>query len=476
MSKLINYADKMFFDEIIDHSNAARAGNEPITSFINNTNITDLSQLKSIAEASMIDMGITFNVYSDTEGTERIIPVDIIPRTINKNDWAVLEKGLKQRIQTLNMFLDDIYNEQKILKDKIIPREVIEESKGFLKQCMGIRPRGGVFIHITGTDLIRDNNGTFKVLEDNLRSPSGVSYMLTNREISKRIFPSLLKKSGVRSIGEYPAKLFDSLSYSSYVSNPNIVLLTPGVFNSAYFEHSFLSQQMGIELVENSDLLVDDGFVKMRTTKGFERVDCIYRRIDDTFLDPLHFNKKSMLGVPGLFDAYRKGNVTIANAFGTGVADDKVVYAYVQKMIKYYLNEDPIIENVETYLCREPQAMQYVLDNIEKLVVKEANEAGGYGMLIGPKSTKAEQDLFRQKIKADPNNYIAQPTISLSTSPCINKAEISPRHVDLRPYVVFGKEIYVTPGGLTRVALKEGSLVVNSSQGGGSKDTWVFNK
>lgn len=476
MSKLGNYADKVFFDEIIDHSNSARTGNEPITDFINDTNIADLARLKSIAEASMIDMGITFNVYSDNEGTERIIPVDIIPRTINKNDWEVLEKGLKQRIQTLNMFLDDIYNEQKILKDKIIPREVIEESKGFLKQCMGIRPRGGVFIHITGTDLIRDNKGDFKILEDNLRSPSGVSYMLTNREISKRIFPSLLKQSGVRSISEYPAKLFDSLSYSSYVSNPNIVLLTPGVFNSAYFEHSFLSQQMGIELVENSDLIVDDGFVKMRTTQGFERVDCIYRRIDDTFLDPLHFNKKSMLGVPGLFDAYRKGNVTIANAFGTGVADDKVVYAYVPKMIKYYLNEEPLIDNVETYLCREPKAMQYVLENIDQLVVKEANEAGGYGMLIGPKSTVEEQDLFREKIKADPNNYIAQPTISLSTSPCINKEIISPRHVDLRPYIIFGKDIYVTPGGLTRVALKEGSLVVNSSQGGGSKDTWVFNK
>jgi uncharacterized circularly permuted ATP-grasp superfamily protein len=476
MSKLDNYASEVFFDEIIDHSNSARFGNEPIADFIKNTNISDLSRLKSIAEASMIDMGITFNVYSESEGTERIIPVDIIPRTINQTDWKMLEKGLKQRILTLNMFLDDIYNDQKILKDKIIPREVIEESKGFLKQCMGIQPRGNIFIHITGTDLIRDSEGNFKVLEDNLRSPSGVSYMLTNREISKRIFPSLLKSSGVRSIGEYPAKLFDSLSYSSYVNNPNIVLLTPGVFNSAYFEHSYLSQQMGIELVENSDLVVDDNFVKMRTTKGFERVDCIYRRVDDTFLDPLHFNKNSLLGVPGLFDVYRKGNVTIANAFGTGVADDKVVYAYVPKMIKYYLNENPIIDNVETFLCREPEARKYVLENIEKLVVKEANEAGGYGMLIGPKSTKEEQDLFRQKIKDDPNNYIAQPTISLSTSPCITNDTISPRHVDLRPYVIYGKDVYVTPGGLTRVALKEGSLVVNSSQGGGSKDTWVFNK
>lgn len=476
MDKFTNYAKKVFYDEIVDESNLPRTGNNSIIDFIEKTNISDLTKLKSIAEASMMNMGITFNVYSDTQGTERIIPVDIIPRTIAKGDWTTIEQGLKQRIMTLNMFLDDIYNEQKILRDKIIPREVIEESKGFLKQCMGIRPRGGVFIHITGTDLIRDDNGNFKVLEDNLRSPSGVSYMLTNREISKRIIPQLYEKCKVASIGEYPAKLFDSLSYTAYVDKPNIVLLTPGVHNSAYFEHSFLSQQMGIELVENSDLLVDDGFVKMRTISGFERVDCIYRRVDDTFLDPNHFNPNSLLGVPGLFDVYKKGNVTLANAFGTGVADDKVVYAYVPKMIKYYLNEDPIIENVPTYLCREPAALKYVLENIGDLVIKEANEAGGYGMLIGPKSTKEEQEDFKVKIKNNPTNYIAQPTISLSTSPCINQDKISARHVDLRPYVIYGKEIYVTPGGLTRVALKEGSLVVNSSQGGGSKDTWVFKK
>ncbi len=476
MNKFDGYAKAEFYDEIVDESNKPRKGNSLIIDFIEKTKISELTKLKSMAEASMMNMGITFNVYGENQGTERIIPVDIIPRTIDKDDWAILEKGLKQRISTLNLFLDDIYNEQKILRDKIIPREVIEESKGFLKQCMGIRPRGNVFIHITGTDLIRDNKGEFKVLEDNLRSPSGVSYMLTNREISKRIFPHLYEKSKVASIGEYPAKLFDSLSYTAYVNKPNIVLLTPGVFNSAYFEHSFLSQQMGIELVENNDLIVDDGFVKMRTVAGFERVDCIYRRIDDTFLDPLHFNPDSLLGVPGLFDVYKRGNVTVANAFGTGVADDKVVYAYVPKMIKYYLNEEPIIGNVDTYLCREPQSLQYVLDNISDLVIKEANEAGGYGMLIGPKSTKEEQEDFKRRIKHNPNNYIAQPTISLSTSPCINQEGIVGRHVDLRPYVIYGKEIYVTPGGLTRVALKEGSLVVNSSQGGGSKDTWVFKK
>lgn len=475
-SKIAGYSNTNFYDELIDDQNVPRPGNEKIISLIEKTNIADLNNFQEIAEASMMNMGITFNVYSESAGTERIIPIDIVPRTISNGDWINLEKGLKQRIMALNMFLQDIYNDQKILKDKIIPREVIEDSKGFLPQCMGITPRGKVWIHITGTDLIRDNAGNYRVLEDNLRSPSGVSYMLTNREISKRLFPDLLKKSNVLSISEYPAKLFDALKHCTGVPNPNVVLLTPGVYNSAYFEHSFLSLQMGIELVENSDLVVENGVVKMRTTKGFERVDCIYRRIDDVYLDPNYFNKASLLGVPGLFDAYKKGNITVANAFGTGVADDKVVYAYVPKMIKYYLNEEPIIENVETYLCREPKAMAYVLENIEKLVVKEANEAGGYGMLIGPKSTREEQDMFRLKIKNDPKNYIAQPTISLSTSPCIIENEVCGRHVDLRPYVIFGRDIHVTPGGLTRVALKKGSLVVNSSQGGGSKDTWVYAK
>lgn len=476
MSKLSGFSTKGFYDELINDNDVPRAGNERLFSFLEETKIDDLNKLQEVAEATMVHMGITFNVYSENEGTERIIPVDIIPRTISSNDWEVLEKGLEQRILTLNMFLQDIYNDQKILKDRIIPREVIEESKGYLKQCMGITPKGKVWIHITGTDLIRDNNGQYCILEDNLRSPSGVSYMLTNREISKRIFPKIVAKSGVSSISEYPSKLFEALTYVANVSNPNIVLLTPGIYNSAYFEHSFLSQQMGIELVENNDLIVENNFVKMKTTKGLKVVDCIYRRIDDTFLDPLHFNPDSMLGVPGLFDAYRKGNIALANAFGTGVADDKVVYAYVPKMIKYYLNEEPILPNVTTYLCREPEALKYVLENIDKLVVKEANEAGGYGMLIGPKATKHEHEIFREKIKANPTNYIAQPTISLSTSPCYIKNEIVGRHIDLRPYIVFGKEIYVTPGGLTRVALKEGSLVVNSSQGGGSKDTWVYGK
>jgi uncharacterized circularly permuted ATP-grasp superfamily protein len=476
MEKFTNYAHNGFFDEMVNESFRPKEGNEIVFDFIQNAKIEDLKRYKELAEAWMVNMGITFNVYSEEGGTERIIPIDIIPRVISSTDWENLEKGLVQRITALNLFLQDIYNDQKILKDKIIPRDVIETSKGFLPQCKGITPKGGVWIHITGTDLIRDEKGTFCVLEDNLRSPSGVSYMLVNRELSKRIYPQTLEKSAIRSISEYPTKLFDSLKYVSEVPNPNIVVLTPGIYNSAYYEHSFLSQQMGVELVDSRDLVVDKGYVKMRTTKGFEIVDAIYRRIDDTFLDPLHFNPHSLLGVPGLFDVYKKGNVAIANALGTGVADDKVVYAYVPRMIKYYLGEEPLLPNIETYLCREPDSMKYVLENIDKLVVKEANEAGGYGMLIGPKATKEEHDLFRKKILNDPSNYIAQPTISLSTSPCLVDKDIEGRHIDLRPYIVYGKNIYVTPGGLTRVALKKGSLVVNSSQGGGSKDTWVCEK
>lgn len=473
-SKFSNFKNLPFFDELVNREGKPRKGNEHIFSFIENSEFNELKRYKEIAEASMLNMGITFNVYSDEGGTERILPFDIIPRSINKTDWTFLEKGLQQRIQALNMFLQDIYNEQKILKDGIIPRDVIETSKGFLPQCMGITPPKGIWIHITGTDIIRDTNGEFNVLEDNLRCPSGVSYMLINREITKRIFPKTLGKTGVKSISEYPAKLFESISYCTGQPNPNVVLLTPGIYNSAYFEHSFLSQQMGIELVDNRDLIVEDGYVKMRTTKGFQIVDAIYRRIDDTFLDPVHFNPHSLLGIPNIFESFKAGKVTIANAFGTGVADDKVVYAYVPRIIKYYLDQEPLIKNVETFLCREEDSMKYVLENIEKLVVKEANEAGGYGMLIGPKATKEEHDLFRLKIKENPRNYIAQPTISLSTSPCIFENEIDGRHIDLRPYILYGQDIYVTPGGLTRVALKKGSLVVNSSQGGGSKDTWVL--
>ncbi len=469
-----DYQTNSFFDELVNERNSPRKGNELIYEFINKLSVEELKSKQKSLEMAMINMGITFNVYSEEGGTERIIPIDIIPRVINAKDWSKLEKGLIQRIFALNEFLKDIYSDQKILKDGIIPKEVIFSSKGYLKECMGIRPLKDVFIHITGSDLIRDEKGQFVVLEDNLRCPSGVSYMLQGRELSKQVLPKLVSKAKVRSISEYPEKLFDVLSYISGKSEPTIAVLTPGIYNSAYYEHSFLAQQMGVELVDYRDLVVENDKVKMRTTKGFKTVDVIYRRLDDLFIDPLNFNKESMIGIPNLFNAYKKGNVGLANALGTGVADDKVVYAYVPKMIKYYLGEDAIIPNVETYLCGEDESRTYVLEHIEKLVVKEANEAGGYGMLIGPKSTKAEQDMFRERIKANPRNYIAQPTISLSTSPCLVDSDIEGRHVDLRPYILFGEEIYVTPGGLTRVALKKGSLVVNSSQGGGSKDTWVL--
>ena len=469
-----DYQSSSFFDEMVDEKRQPRPGNEVIFQKLAKLSTQMLHEKQRTAEASMINMGITFNVYSEEGGTERIIPMDVIPRVIHTDEWKQLEKGLKQRIYALNQFLLDIYGDQKILKDKIIPRGVIESSKGFLPQCMGIKPKKDIYIHITGTDLIRDNRGQFLILEDNLRCPSGVSYMLANRDISKNLFGSVLQSNRVQSIAEYPAKLFEVLKYLSCKHDPTIAVLTPGIYNSAYYEHSYLSQQMGVELVDYRDLVVHDGYVKMRTTKGFKIVDMLYRRLDDVFLDPLSFNKHSMIGVPGIFDVYKNHKIGLANALGTGVADDKVVYAYVPKMIEYYLGEQAIIPNVETYLCQNPTDMSYVLENIHELVVKEANEAGGYGMLIGPKSTKEEQQLFKEKIKENPRNFIAQPTITLSTSPCVIGDNLEGRHVDLRPYILYGDDIYVTPGGLTRVALKKGSLVVNSSQGGGSKDTWVL--
>lgn len=469
-----HYETSIFYDEMVDKLRNPRLGNEIIYQELNKSTTHFLHEKQKTAEASMMNMGITFNVYSEEGGTERIIPMDVIPRVIHSDEWKQLEKGLKQRIYALNQFLLDIYGEQKILKDKIIPRDIIESSKGFLPQCMGIKPKKDIYIHITGTDLIRDNQGQFLILEDNLRCPSGVSYMLANRDISKNLFGHVLQSNGVLSIAEYPAKLFEVLKYVSGKHDPTIAVLTPGIYNSAYYEHSYLSQQMGVELVDYRDLVVHDGYVKMRTTKGFKIVDMLYRRLDDVFLDPLSFNKHSMIGVPGIFDVYKNQKIGLANALGTGVADDKVVYAYVPKMIEYYLGEQAIIPNVETYLCQNPSDLSYVLENIHELVVKEANEAGGYGMLIGPKSTKEEQLLFKEKIKENPRNFIAQPTITLSTSPCVIGDTLEGRHVDLRPYILYGEDIYVTPGGLTRVALKKGSLVVNSSQGGGSKDTWVL--
>jgi uncharacterized circularly permuted ATP-grasp superfamily protein len=468
------YQTEGFFDEMLEANGDSRVGNQVLRDKIEQLTLQDLQNRQHAAERTMVTAGITFNVYSEEGGTERIIPIDVIPRILDASEWNRLERGLIQRITALNEFLKDIYGKQNIIRDGIVPREIIESSKGFLPQCIGIRPPKDIHIHITGTDLIRGDDGIFRVLEDNLRCPSGVSYMLENRELSKQTFPDVLSKSGVRSISEYPAKLLEVLQYITGRPDPTVVVLTPGIYNSAYFEHSYLAQQMGVELVDYRDLVVSDGYVKMRTTKGFKTVDVIYRRIDDTFLDPLAFNPHSLIGIPGIFEAYKKGNIALANAPGTGVADDKVVYAYVPRIIKYYLGEDAIIPNVDTYICGEEDDMKYVLENIEKLVVKEANEAGGYGMLIGPKATKEEHEIFRQRIKDNPRNYIAQPTISLSRSPCVIGDGIEGRHVDLRPYILYGNGIHVTPGGLTRVALRKGSLVVNSSQGGGSKDTWVL--
>ncbi len=469
-----NYNTEAFFDEMFEADGTIRLGYESFKERVEELTKAELLNRHHTAERALMSMGITFNVYSEGEGTERIMPIDIIPRIVNNQDWQNLEKGLIQRITALNMFIDDIYNDQHILKNGVVPRELIETSKCFLPACMGLKPPKGIWCHITGTDLIRGDDGQFMVLEDNLRCPSGVSYMLENRELSKQIFPEILAKTGVQPVSDYPTRLFEMLTHIADRPNPNIVVLTPGIYNSAYFEHSYLAQQMGVELVGARDLVVSGGYVKMRTTRGFEIVDVIYRRIDDTFLDPKTFNPDSMIGIPGIFEVYKKGRVALANAPGTGVADDKVIYAYVPRIIKYYLNEEPIIPNVKTYICGEEDDMKYVLENIENLVVKEANEAGGYGMLIGPKATKEDHALFRLKVKENPRNYIAQPVISLSRVPCMIDGQAEGRHVDLRPYILYGEKINVIPGGLTRVALRKGSLVVNSSQGGGGKDTWVL--
>src|SRR5215471_5489827 len=435
-----------------------------------------LLRYQHAADRLLLQMGITFNVYGDSAGTERIFPFDLIPRIVASAEWQLLERGLRQRIHALNEFIDDIYHEQKILKDGVIPCDVIQTAASFRPQCQGLNPPRKVWCHITGTDLVRDSDGQYYVLEDNLRVPSGVSYVLENREVLKRIFPKVFEGLRVRPVDEYPSRLLEMLE--SIVPHtgrsPRVVLLTPGIYNSAYFEHSFLAQQMGVQLVEGHDLTVTADGVFMRTTKGLERVDVIYRRIDDDFLDPAAFREDSLLGVRGLMAAYKAGLVSLANAPGNGVADDKVVYAYVPDMIRYYEGEEPIIPNVPTYLCWRDADRQHVLANLDKLVVKSANEAGGYGMLVGPHSSARQREEFAAKITADPRNFIAQPTLALSRMPTIVDDHFEGRHVDLRPYVLCGKEIYVLPGGLTRVAMRQGSLVVNSSQGGGSKDTWVL--
>lgn len=472
---LSNYILDDFYDEMFEAPGKPRPASAPLAKRLAKLPIDELLTRQRAAEAAMMRMGITFNVYSDNQGVEKTFPFDIIPRIVSAKEWSHTDEGLKQRIKALNLFVDDIYHDQKIIKDKVIPREIVESSKGLRKQCMGLNPPRGVWIHITGTDLIRHSDGVVYVLEDNLRCPSGVSYVLENRHLMKTVFPRVFQAARIRPVDTYPYELRDTLEYLApeAMSEPRCVVLTPGSFNSAYFEHSFLAQQMGAELVEGSDLVVFDDRLWMRTTDGFEQVDVVYRRLDDDFLDPEVFRKDSMLGVPGLMRVYKAGNVALANAPGAGIADDKVIYAYVPRIIKYYLDQEPIIPNVPTHICSEEKELKYVLQNMDKLVVKEANESGGYGMIVGPAASVKERKEFAAKVKADPRNYIAQPTLALSRVPTICDGRLEGRHVDLRPYILYGDDVYVMPGGLTRVALKKGSLVVNSSQGGGSKDTWV---
>ncbi len=471
-----SYEPGNFYDELFCDRNAPRPEVQPLIDRIHALPEGELLRRQFAAQQAMFKLGATFNVYGEEEDIERIFPFDVLPRIISGQEWQFLERGLKQRIHALNLFIDDIYHEQKIVQDKIIPLDLILSAKGFLRPCIGLNPPGGVWCHITGTDLVRDRDGQWYVLEDNLRCPSGISYVLENRRVMKSTFPQIFREMEVQPVDEYPSRLIETLLHlvPPHISDPTVVVLSPGIYNSAYFEHSYLAQQMGIELVEGRDLVIDDGYIQMRTTQGLQRVDVIYRRIDDDFIDPTVFRSDSMLGVPGLMDVYRSGRVAIANALGTGVADDKVIYAYVPEMIRYYLGEDPILANVPTYLCWEERDRTYVLDNLDKLVVKAANEAGGYGMLVGTQATEAERQDFAQRIKASPRNYIAQPTLCLSRVPTILEENFEGCHVDLRPYILYGEDIYVQPGGLTRVALKRGSLVVNSSQGGGSKDTWVL--
>ena len=464
-----------FFDEMFSAPGVARPHYSRLLASFKEMGAADFERKRDLAAASFLTQGVTFTVYNDDEGTERIFPFDLIPRIIPAHEWDLVERGLTQRITALNLFLHDIYHGQNILRDGVIPKQIIWEAASFRPEFMHFDVARNIHIHICGTDLIRDRAGKYLVLEDNARCPSGVSYVLENRHAMKRIFPALFSEYRVRPVEDYSQELLNTLRYiaPTAAEQPTVVLLTPGIYNSAYYEHSFLARSMGIEIVEGRDLVVQDGYVFMRTTKGLKRVDVIYRRINDDFLDPRVFRKDSGLGVPGLVDAYRRGHVSLANAIGTGVADDKVVYHFVPKMIRYYLGQDPILENVPTYLASQPEDLKYILEHLSELVVKAANESGGYGMLIGSQSTAAEREDFAARIRKDPRNFIAQPIVALSRSPSFCEDSMQGRHVDLRPYILYGEKVTIIPGGLTRVALRKGSLVVNSSQGGGSKDTWV---
>ncbi|BES72154.1 circularly permuted type 2 ATP-grasp protein [Marinobacter nanhaiticus D15-8W] len=466
------------YDELVDAHGNARPQALAITRFIMQNSADELAARQAELDRTISSMGVSFTVYSDSQNIDRAWPLDVVPRTIAASDWERTSDGLKQRLQALNLFIDDLYNEQKVLKDGIVPKELVLNSKNFLAPCQGFQPAYGVWANICGTDLVRDGEGRFLVLEDNLRVPSGVSYMLENRTVMKRVFPELFAETTIGPVDEYPVRLWDMLASLSPRDDvtPRIVVLTPGIYNSAYFEHSFLAQQMGCLLVENHDLYVEDDKVFVKTLRGPEQVDVIYRRIDDTFIDPKVFRKDSALGVPGLIGAWRAGNVAIANAPGSGVADDKVIYAFVPSIIRYYLKQDPLIENVPTFLCMDEKERDHVLANLDKLVVKPANESGGYGILIGPRATEEERARCAAAIRENPRNFIAQPTLNLSTAPTLcEEGVLEPRHLDLRPFILQGEKLYCTNGGLSRVALRRGSLVVNSSQGGGSKDTWIIN-
>ena len=464
------------WDEMFGHEKV-RQHYQNIFQFLENTPIEELTKKEELAKRLFMSQGVTFTVYSSGEGVEKIFPFDIIPRIITATEWDFIERGIKQRLRALNLFLKDVYHDQFILKDGVVPTDLVYSCPHYLREMQGVNVPYDVYVHISGIDLIRDYDGTFYVLEDNLRTPSGVSYMIENREITKRIFPDLIPQNHVRPVTQYPMLLYNNLKALSprAVQTPNVVLLTPGIYNSAYFEHTTLARLMGVELVEGRDLVVENHKVYMKTTAGLQQVDVIYRRVDDTFLDPLVFEPTSMLGVSGLLSAYRNGNVAIVNAIGNGVADDKAVYVYVPDMIKYYLNEEPILKNVPTYQLGKADEQEYVMKNINKMVVKKTNESGGYGMLMGHASSEEEIENYKKEILKDPRQFIAQPTVSLSTSPCYMDGKVKPRRIDLRPFALCGPSgIEIVPGGLTRVALREGSLVVNSSQGGGSKDTWVL--
>lgn len=473
--KLNGYTTQGYYDELIDDAGQPRDSAVPLLNRLTELDDGEIQQRQHAAERALFESGTTFNVYHEDQATERIIPFDVVPRIIEAHVWERVERGLIQRIRALNHFLTDIYGEQKILGDKVIPPEFIELDDPVFSRCVGLQPPRGVWCHISGIDLVRTSNDDFFVLEDNLRCPSGVSYVLENRRVLKQTFPRVFGSLPIRAVDDYAERLLATLAHLAPQGSdrPQIVVMTPGIFNSAYFEHSYLAQQMGVPLVEGNDLIVHNGYVMMKTTLGLQRVDVIYRRIDDGFMDPKCFNPESALGVPGIMDVYRAGRVALANAPGAGIADSKVMYKFVPAMVKYYLDEEPILNNVETFLCALEKDRRYVLENLDKLVVKPANEAGGKGIMVGPHASEQERAAMAELIVEDPTNYIAQPTLSLSRCPTVVGEALEGRHVDLRPYILYGKDVYVLPGGLTRVALRKGSLVVNSSQGGGTKDTWV---